>query len=212
MVGSRRVFIISLIVIALTAGIVFLQGLGNHRSLLVNSVLTTTILSAAFFSFVAVGLYKGVKLRHDFEINWSANRFKFDYDDPSPPVDSLAGIEAPDLGGDDLGDVIIAVIGWILISIFTILLLWILSNVFVAIVIVFVGMLYWIFFRALRLVFRHSAKSKGDLLMCIRIGITYTLLYNFWIYGVFFWPISCGMVDCENNLRVGGNLRSMYSY
>ncbi len=59
LVGARQVFIISLIVIALTAGIVFLQGLGIHRSLLVNSVLTTTILSAAFFSFVAIGLYKG---------------------------------------------------------------------------------------------------------------------------------------------------------
>jgi hypothetical protein len=186
LVGARQVFIISLIVIVLTAGLVFLQGLGNHRSLLVNSVLTTTVLSVAFFSFVAIGLYRGVKLRHDFEIKWDARRFRFDYDAPSPSVDSLAEIEAPDLGGDDLGEVIIAIIGWILISIFTILLLWIVSNIFVAVVMVFVGMLYWIFFRALRLVFRHSAKSKGDLLTCIRIGITYTLLYNFWIYGIFF--------------------------
>jgi len=186
LVGARQVFIISLIVIALTAGLVFLQGLGNHRSLLVNSVLTTTILSVAFFSFVAIGLYRGIKLKHDFEIDWSARRFKFDYDAPTPSAGSFSDMEAPDLGGDDLGDVIIAIIGWILVSIFTILLLWVVSNIFVAVVMVFVGMLYWVFFRALRLVFRHSSKSKGDLLMCIRLGITYTLLYNFWIYGIFF--------------------------
>lgn len=178
-------FFISLLVIVITIVLVYVQGMVNHRSLLANSVLTTTILSSAFFSFVAVGLYRGVKLKHDFKdtFRMNADRFKFDYD----AVDSLPKLEVPDLdGGDDLGDTILAIITWILIAIFAVLILWTVSNVFVAVVMVFMGMLYWVFFRALRLVFRHSAKSKGDVLACIRIGVTYTLLYNFWIYGIFF--------------------------
>lgn len=176
-------FIISFIVIALTASLVFLQGLGSHRSLLTNSVLTTTILSATFFSFIAVGLYRGIKIKHDFKNNWVEYLFQSDY---TPVISSFPDVDIPDLGGDDLGSIIVSIIAWILISIFALALLWIISNVFVSIIMVFVGMLYWIFFRALCLVFRHSAKSKGNVLACIRIGVTYTLLYNFWIYGIFF--------------------------
>ncbi|GAA4371648.1 hypothetical protein GCM10023186_00290 [Hymenobacter koreensis] len=49
---------------------------------------------------------------------------------------------------------------------------------------VFAAMLYWIFFRALRLVFRHSAECKGQLGKSIRYGLIYTLLYNGWLYSI----------------------------
>jgi hypothetical protein len=47
-------------------------------------------------------------------------------------------------------------------------------------------MLYWIFFRALRLVFKNSNRAKGSLLESIKWGVVYTTLYNFWIYGIFY--------------------------
>jgi hypothetical protein len=61
--------------------------------------------------------------------------------------------------------------------------------VLVIVVLTFIAMLYWIFFRALRLVFKNSNKSKGDLIESVKWGLTYTTLYNFWIYGIFMLTI-----------------------
>lgn len=91
--------------------------------------------------------------------------------------------------GFDLGDgiegIIIGIFLWILWAILVALTLWIFSNVIVIVVSTFAAMLYWIFFRALRLVFKNSNKSKGDIMESIKYGVTYTFLYNFWIYGIF---------------------------
>lgn len=61
--NSRNIFIITLIVIILTIITVWLFGLGVHRSFFENSLLSTTILSLAFFLFISIGLFKGIKIR-----------------------------------------------------------------------------------------------------------------------------------------------------
>src|SRR5690606_38615262 len=81
--------------------------------------------------------------------------------------------------------VILSILLWILMAIVFAIVLWIFSNVLVIVIMTFVAMLYWVFFRALRLVFKNSNKSKGDLMESIKWGLTYTILYNFWIYGIF---------------------------
>ena len=60
---SKKVFIVTLIVIVLTIMAVWLFELGQHRTLFQNSLLSTTILSVAFFLFLTISLYKGVKLK-----------------------------------------------------------------------------------------------------------------------------------------------------
>jgi hypothetical protein len=87
--------------------------------------------------------------------------------------------------GEGIGGIIVGIILWILWAILVAFMIWFFSNVLLIVIATFVGMLYWIFFRALRLVFKNSNKSKGDIIESIRYGLTYTLLYNFWIYGIF---------------------------
>lgn len=63
-------------------------------------------------------------------------------------------------------------------------LIWIFINVLWILSLVMIAMLYWLFFRALRLVFRNADRCKNQLLPSIGFGLLYTFLYNFWIFGV----------------------------
>ncbi|REC53270.1 hypothetical protein DRF62_14510 [Chryseobacterium piscium] len=65
-------------------------------------------------------------------------------------------------------------------------LLYFLGFFFWAAILFFAAMLYWIFFRALRLVFKNSRKCKGDLLKSFAFGFFYSFLYISWIYGIIF--------------------------
>jgi hypothetical protein len=46
-------------------GGIYAWGVGQHRTLFENSILSTTILSVAFFLFITINLYRGVKLKDD---------------------------------------------------------------------------------------------------------------------------------------------------
>ena len=180
LITTRTLFTVSIFVIILTVLAIWLFGLGQHRTIFINSILSTTILSTAFFLFLSVGLYKGIKLKDD--IGKITDKIKVDdipilsngLDFPS----EIPGIEEGILGA------IFGIILWIIISVFILFFLWVFGAIVSAMVLVFIAMLYWIFFRALRLVFKNSNKCKGDLKTSILYGIGYTTLYNFWIYSM----------------------------
>jgi hypothetical protein len=181
LIGTRDVFTVSLIVTALTILGVYFWGLGRHHTFFENSILSTTILSIAFFSFITIGLYNGIKLKD--ELGQIIDKFKaIDTSDISSSLASSGPVDV----GDGIGGIILSILLWILMAIVFSIALWTFSNVLVIIVLTFVAMLYWIFFRALRLVFKNSNKSKGDLMESIKWGLAYTTLYNFWIYAIFF--------------------------
>jgi hypothetical protein len=179
-ISARTVFRISLWVLLLTILGVYFWGLGQHNTFFENSVISTTILSIAFFVFITVGLYKGVKLKHEASQTGVV-----------PATDALELAHyTPDSGfdfdvGEGLGGILLALVLWILWAIVVAVALWIFSNVVLLVVATFAAMLYWIFFRAMRLVFKNSNKSKGDIIASMGYGLMYTVLYNFWIYGIF---------------------------
>ena len=177
---TKDVFTISLIVTALTIVGVYFWGLGQHNTFFENSVISTTILSIAFFSFITTGLYNGIKLKD----NLGQIIDKFKIVDTSSFSSGLTSSDPFDVG-DGIGGIVLGIILWILMAIVFSVALWIFSNVVVMVVLTFIAMLYWVFFRALRLVFKNSNRSKGDLIESIKWGLTYTVLYNFWIYGIF---------------------------
>jgi hypothetical protein len=186
LMNGRTVFKISLVVISLTIIGVYFWGLGRHNTFFENSVISTTILSIAFFLFVTVGLYRGVKLKDNKGEITSDGISGADIDmlDLTPPTTHHGDSFDIDTG-DDLVGIIAAILLWILWAIFVALTLWIFSNVILMVIATFAAMLYWIFFRAMRLVFKNSNKSKGDIWESIKYGLMYTFLYNFWIYGIF---------------------------
>jgi len=178
---GKKVFIVSLLVMAMTILAIWLFGLGQHRTLFENSILSTTILSIAFFLFLTIGLYNGVKLKDDLgKITDKIN--KNNMSDISGL--DLPGGDIPDVDGDEIGGIIVGILAWILVSVVLIFLIWFFGAILWTLVLVFAAMLYWIFFRALRLAFKNSNKCKNDLLKSIYYSVAYTILYNFWIYGI----------------------------
>ena len=184
LIEGKRVFKISLLVATLAIIGVYFWGLGQHNTFFENSIISTTILSIAFFLFISIGLYKGVKLKDNVGRRTSGMLSVVDVldldADPSHHGDDF-DIDV----GDGIEGIIVGVLLWIIWAIAVSLTLWIFSNVILVLIGTFAAMLYWIFFRAMRLVFNNSNKSKGDIWASIKYGLAYTFLYNFWIYGVF---------------------------
>ena len=98
-------------------------------------------------------------------------------------AESITGTDVIEVG-DDLGGIIISIVLWIVVTVLFAVILWLFGVILWTGIVVFIAMLYWIFFRALRLVFKNSKKCKGDLPISVLYGISYTLFYNFWIYGL----------------------------
>lgn len=162
---------------------VWLSGKGSHRSLFQNSVLSTSILAGTFFLFISLGLYYGLKLKDNVGSILNKQRLK-SYSDNAPTVDIL-NFDPPAVG-DSIGTAILSVVLWFVFTIVLVILLYFLGFFFWAAVLFLTAMLYWIFFRALRLVFKNSGKCKGNLLKSITFGLFYSFLYIFWIYGIIF--------------------------
>jgi hypothetical protein len=179
LVTTKTIFKVTLIVIILTILSIWLFGLGQHRTIFENSILSTSILSVAFFLFLTIGLYKGIKLK----------------DDIGKLTDKLEPSKIPNLAeassggdfimvGDGIEGVILGIFVWLFVTILIAVFLWLFGAVLWTGIIVFMAMLYWIFFRALRLVFKNSNKCKDNLTTSVAYGLGYTTLYNFWIYGI----------------------------
>jgi len=67
---SKKYFLETKLLMYSTVGIIvlvilsiWLSGIGSHRSLFQNSILSTSILAVSFFLFVSLGLYYGFKLK-----------------------------------------------------------------------------------------------------------------------------------------------------
>ncbi len=179
LVTTKTIFIITLMVMTLTILSVWLFGLGKHRSLYLNSILSCTILSVSFFLFLTIGLCKGIKLKDN--LGKITNKIKFKFSDLSGKID--LPFDALDFA-DDITGIITGIIAWIVFSISILIFIWAVGPLFWSMILAFVAMLYWIFFRALRLVFKNSAKCKDNIAMSMVYAIAYTALYNFWIYGI----------------------------
>ncbi len=179
-ITTRALAWVSMLVVLITVLGIWLLGLGQHRSLFTNSILSTSILSCAFVLFVTIGLYKGVKLKDD--VGSFNDKIK---GDPQPNLASAFEFPSSALAlTDGLEGIFFGILAWLLMSILLFAMLWLFGVVGWTLIWVFIAMLYWIFFRALRLVFKNANRCKGRFLMSLGYGIGYTMLYNFWIYGI----------------------------
>ncbi|MBL0742022.1 hypothetical protein [Chryseolinea lacunae] len=189
LLDSKIVFVISLLVIVLTILGVYLLGLGSHHTFFENSFLSTTILSTVFCAFITAGLYYGVKLKDN--VGRVTDVLK-----KIPPAPDTSNFSVPDVDinldvDDEAGiglivGIVISILLWLLVAGLLAVVLWAFGSMLFITFATFVAMLYWIFFRALRLVFKNSKHTKGDLPMSVIYAVFYTFLYNFWIYGIFF--------------------------
>lgn len=176
LINSKSLLFISIAAAMVTIIAVWKFDPNHHRNFIQNSLVDTTILSAIFFVFMTIGLYKGYKLKDDIgkiEIK-SGNMPNF-----SPMLDIGEGCASFEAEG-----IIFAILGWIAAGLFLLLLLFLFSEFFIPAIMVFFAAIYWIFYRAFRLVLKNSSFTRGNLLSSILYALGYTLLYNFWIYGI----------------------------
>ncbi|WP_066436301.1 hypothetical protein [Chryseobacterium sp. CCH4-E10] len=162
---------------------VWVSGQSSHRSLFQNSIISTSILGTAFLLFISLGLYYGLKLKDNIGHVLTKENIK-KLSDKTPEIGSF-DFDGPALG-DGIGGIIVSIIAWIVISIVLVFLLYFLGVFFWVVVLLFTAMLYWIFFRALRLVFKNSKHCRGNLLKSLGFGFLYSFLYLSWIYGIIF--------------------------
>jgi len=87
-------------------------------------------------------------------------------------------------GGEGIGGIIVGILAWVFVAILILIFIWLFNTIVVTMILIFIAMLYWIFFRALRLVFKNSKRCKGRLLISMVYGFIYTTLYNCWIYAI----------------------------
>lgn len=180
LITSKTVFTATIIVAILIVISIWLFGLGEHRTIFANTILSTSILSIIFFIFLTVGLYVGIKLKDD--IGKLIDKAKpIDFPDLSSGFEMPS--EMPELGEGIVG-IILGILAWIAFSILILIAIWVFGAILWTTIIIFAAMLYWILFRALRLVFKNANKCKGNLSMSLTYGFGYTLLYSFWIYGI----------------------------
>ncbi|SMP09342.1 hypothetical protein [Chryseobacterium profundimaris] len=162
---------------------VWISGQGSHRSLFQNSIVSTSILGTAFLLFISLGLYYGIKLKDNIGHVLTKENIK-KLSDKTPEIGSF-DFDGPALG-DGIGGIIVSIIAWLVFSIVLVFLLYFLGVFFWAVILLFAAMLYWIFFRALRLVFKNSKYCRGNLAKSLGFGLFYSFLYLSWIYGIIF--------------------------
>lgn len=180
---SKSAFIISLIVIPLTIVSVWFYGMGQHKTVIENSLISTSILSLIFFLFITINLYKGAKLKDTlgkFTPHLSTKKTAFLKD-----INLDAGIiESGSIAEEGIGGLILNIILWLIVTLVLSYLFFILGTFIWFSIVLFIAMLYWLFFRAIRLIFKKSPECSGNVEKSIFYGVMYTLLYVSWIYVV----------------------------
>jgi len=175
---GKSVFKISILVIVITFITVYLTGENYNRTVTANLYLSLSIIGTALFLFMTYGLYKGIGLEDDFP--------KFKKFKSEPIVSSEASL--PDFPsvevGDGIGGLILSMLLWIGMTILFVVLLFVLEAVFWISIFIILAMLYWVFFRAFRLVFSKSKETKDNLGISTIYSMAYTLLYLGWIFGI----------------------------
>ncbi len=175
---GKSVFTVSLVVIGITVLIVYLTGQNDQRTLTSNIYLSLSIIGTALFLFMTYGLYKGMDLRDDFP------KFQ-NLKSGSLMQDVTPDFDAPSFNVEDgIGGIILSVLLWIGMTILIIVLLVFLEAVFWFSLFIILTTLYWLFFRALKLVFSKSIITKGNLGVAAVYALGYTALYLGWIFGV----------------------------
>jgi hypothetical protein len=185
-IDSKTAFSIFIIVILLTIVSYWTFGLRSHRSVVENALLSTSTLSCAFFIFLFVNLYRGAKLKDTVgKITDKFDTKKIKFLKELTPTDG----DMPDIG-EGIGGVIVTILVWLMISVVFGILLWGLGAVIWFSVLVFAAMLYWIFYRATRLVLKNSRECEGQFDLSFLYSLGYTCFYTIWIFAVIYISVA----------------------
>lgn len=177
---GKSVFVVSAIVIAVTSLTVYFTGIHYHRSVNDNLLISLSIIAIVLFVFMTYGLFKGIGLVNNFP---KFKKFKSgEMIDLPMGKNSVSSVDV----GDGIEGLLISIVSWILLTIAFVIFLVFLEAVLWLSIFVILAMLYWVFFRALKLVFSKAEITQGHFFKSIAFALGYTLLYTGWIFAIVF--------------------------
>lgn len=177
---SKTAVFLIVFVIIISLGFDYFLNLKTSHTLYENLLLILSCLAVMLFTLMSCGLYFGVKLKDNIgKISNHIDMKKLpDFSGGAPDISMAIG----ELGSfaEGLGGFIFAVIAACVL----IMIGWALVLVSWFLIIFLAAILYWIFFRAIRLVFKYSMQCKGNLTLSLKYSFFYTFVYLSWIYGI----------------------------
>lgn len=163
--------------------LVYITGIYHHRSFYLNSLLSTSILSVIFLVFITAGLYNGWKLKDTLgNLLDKVNLWKI----PDSPTMNVSEFDPDIIDSGGIEGCLISIAIWIIVGLFGSLILWLIGAVVCGAILAVAAILYWIIFRAFRLIINNSAKCRGNLVKSAATALLFTVLYNCWIYAIIF--------------------------
>lgn len=180
---TKFMFYSSIVIILLVILSVWLSGNNSHHTLFQNSILSTSILAISFFLFVSISLYRGVGLKDNLGKIFTKESFSKRMKSTS---DFTPDIDVSLMDADGIGGIILSILAWIVFTVAALFALYFVGVFFWSILLLLLAILYWIYFRALRLIFKNSKRCKDNLAKSLGFGLFYSTLYISWIYGLIF--------------------------
>lgn len=206
-IWSARAFaLLSIPVVAVISVLVFWI---SHSSPFVEFQITLLVIALVLFTFLTLGLYLGVRIERPHRealvytpparAERSARQREPSRQTPSSSghgwaavFDLFRGLDLGNIdltpgdggGGDDLLGCVGSILAWIALAIVATVVLWLLAQVLWATAVVLVAALYWVFYRALRVVFAHSRTCQRKLRLSAGYGLLYTVLYTGWMFAL----------------------------
>jgi hypothetical protein len=201
LLSVRAFTLVTMPVVIAIALIVFWR---STSPVIVELQITLYIVAAVLFAFLTIALYQGVRVQRSRtdRPNWRSLLRRNQDEQPRITADAaldVAGVAAdvigsidvkdidlPDLsdGGDDLVGCILAIVLWIGVTLVIIIVLPLLIELVWAVAFILIAVLYWIFYRALRVVFIQSRRCQGNWPRSLGYAGFYTLLYMGWLFVV----------------------------
>ena len=177
---GKSIFIVSLFVVVVTFLVVNITGDNYGRDISADFFISLVIIATALFIFMTYGLYKGIGLIDDFP------KYK-NFEPKSAIAKSGAVPELPAIDlGSGIGGLLLSILLWVLMSILFVVLMILLEVIFWISLFIILAMLYWVFFRALKVVFTKCEETRDNLGISAVYAMGYTLLYTGWIFGIIY--------------------------
>ena len=174
--NGKTIFLIALVAVVLTLLTVYLTGINYNRSITANLYISLGLISTSLFLFLTYALYRGTKLINNYP--------KFQNYEPGT---SLHNATLPEFGidaGEGIAGLLLSILLWVAMTIAIIVLLFLFEALFWLSLFIIFASLYWVFARALRVVFYKARRTNGDFPASVVYALKYTLLYTAWFYGI----------------------------
>lgn len=180
LINAKTAFYLFLFTMAVVIVLVWLTGMNIHRTLIANSFYSLSIITFLFFAFVTTGLFKGIGLKDNYE----RKKTKTELVEPSGIMGDIpdSPVSVDDFASEGIGGILLGILFWIGVTLLLVMFTFLFETIILSGIIFLTGMLYWVFYRATRLVFRYSRLTRNNLSLSLWIGLKYSFLYSGWMY------------------------------